>query len=98
MKSMLTVPRESRWAQIFLVMALAAFAALMMAPTAHASNGFLNTWRTLHPGSTSGNTNGGGNNCSICHGNPGQANLNPYGAQIALSCGNTGNINITLFQ
>ena len=88
MRTMLTVPRENRWALVFLVMALATFAALLSAPSAHASSGYVNTWGNLHPGSASENNA----SCQLCHGSPGTANLNPYGAQIASSCGNTGNI------
>ena len=87
MKTMLTVPRESRWAQIFLVMAFAAFATLLMAPQAQATSGYQTTWRGIYSGTTSSTDA----SCQLCHGTSTQ-NLNPYGFAISPRCSGWNNI------
>jgi|GEM_PF-401308 len=61
--------------------------ALLCAPQALATSGYLSTWSGLYPGSTSDNAA----SCQLCHGTSTQ-NLNPYGHDLAQCNGATGTI------
>jgi hypothetical protein len=65
---------------IFLIVALAALAALMVAPQVQARNQYLSNWQALYPASTTDNT-AGRNGCQICHGSSNGV-VNGYGLAI----------------
>ena len=87
MKMIIKVPREARWSVFYLLAALAVLAALIAAPQAHATSGYLSTWSSLYPGSLSDDNS----NCQLCHGNSTQ-NINPYGFAMAQCNGASGSI------
>ena len=60
---------------------------LVTAPLAHATNGYLSTWSSLYPSSTSDNNA----SCQLCHGTSTQ-NINPYGFDMAECSGASGTI------
>ena len=75
-------PRETRWILVLLMALVASFAAQM----AHATSGYLSTWRSIYPASNSDQTS-----CQLCHGTSTQ-NLNPYGFDISPNCSGWNNI------
>ena len=58
----------------------------MLASSAQATSGYLNSWRSIYPSSTSDNAS-----CQLCHGTSTQ-NLNPYGFDISPNCSGWNNI------
>ena len=83
MQTITKVPRKARWSVFYLLAALAVVAA----PSAFATSGYLSTWSGLYPGSASDDNAG----CDLCHGNSTQ-NINPYGFAMAQCNGASGTI------
>jgi len=87
MTAMPRVERKSRWSEFVITVVLAIVAALVTAPSSHATSGYLSTWSGLYSGSASDNNA----SCQLCHGSSTQ-NINPYGLAMAQCNGATGTI------
>ena len=78
---MLLIKNHRRWIMFSLLASLGLF---MAASIAHAENGYLTTWNSLYPLSTSGAVA----SCKICHA-ASNSNLNPYGKAVCDQSGST---------